>query len=382
MIYRIHPNAVNLTWMTHQITMRVTRFVVSLLIFPFYIPSPHPLLSTGNGADHAERGTITSSDHLLRRLARAIHRNTGDDNRAGGCHAGRRRLALKLEQSVRSMYADANKCCRLRVRACRTLGSCAAVCRRWLPRSRSLQWEVLDFSDLKTYARVHRLFRLASSVHATIVPHIKRICLQLFEGNDINDDHVDSDGNYPGLTQTFREVRALKALQSIVIIAPLVSKIDADTVAEVLKSLTQLKSLELANFTLDSFEDLRRIIGSCVGLESLYLNGLWEIARPTRLVLPPPPCPPLKIFSAIDCSRFAGRLLLWMMEERNTQRPGTIFIGANDVHVLQRKFGEFLRYSGPALHKLCIEQNPHARSITDPALDADLDSEIYTPFEP
>lgn len=209
---------------------------------------------------------------------------------------------------------------------------------------------------------------------------VESMSVSVYEGEEIADSHVDSDGCLPPLTALFTGVTVLSALESIAIYSPLLSKVDGDILEDALKSLPQLRSLELANFTLDSFQELRRVIGACVGLNSIYLNGLNQNAMITGWNIPQPPCPLLKMFSAMDC-QFVGAMFKWM-EESYSQGVGTIFIGANNSYRRQAEFGKFLRQNGPALQKLCIEQNPIPLAERNPYTIEVPNSEPYTPFEP
>lgn len=249
------------------------------------------------------------------------------------------------------------------VRDCRALGNCAAVCKRWVPRSRSLQWGSLDFSDFRSLDFLRSLLALASSSHATITPHIKRFTVPLVEGVETSDEHRLPNGQRPILMRIFMGIPTIYALRSISVFGIFTSGVEGEVIADVLGSLTQLKSLELANFTLDSFAVLQQIVASCPGLESLYVSYLRERSEPTRpppTLPPPPPCPPLRFFSSMDCT-FTARLLAWIGEGAQASRPGFIFMGGNDAYKHQRRFGSFLRNLGPELKALCIEQNDIAR---------------------
>lgn len=204
---------------------------------------------------------------------------------------------------------------------------------------------------------------LASSSHATIVPHVKRISLILHEGDEVSDSRIVRGCKIPYTTILLLGVKTFSSLRSIIILGDRRTKVDGEVIAEVLASLLHLKSLVLDDLTLDNFEVLCDIVGSCTGLESLYLTGINEISEPAVISQgAPPPCPPLKIFGAMNCA-FTARLLAWIGESQ-ARRPETVFMGGNDVYRHQGRFAKFLRNLGPALKELWIEQNPVEGSLT------------------
>lgn len=234
---------------------------------------------------------------------------------------------------------------------------------------------------------------LVSSEYGTIVPHIKQISVPLFEDHETPDEHRvsdgrrldfalvrrnilatddrrDSDGRRPYATRYFMPIKHLVGLRSIVLFGLDDCGIEEEEVAEVLGSLPQLRSLELARFTIDSFPALCSIVTSCPRLERLYLTDIVErgIHSSGSLYLKllkaqsegtdvPPPCPALQLCSVTHCA-FTDRLLLWIAEGSRASQPGFIFIGCDDAHQHQGKVGYFLRNAGPALKHLCIEQRP------------------------
>lgn len=184
------------------------------------------------------------------------------------------------------------------------------------------------------------------------------------------DDRRDSDGRLPYATRYFMPIKHLVGLRSIVLFGLDDCGIEEEVVAEVLGSLPQLRSLELARFTIDSFPALCSIVTSCPRLERLYLADIVErgvhSSRSMYLKMlkaqsegtdVPPPFPALQLFSVTHC-RFTDRLLVWIAEGSRASQPGSVFIGCDDAHLYQGKVGHFLRTAGPALKRLCIEQRP------------------------
>lgn len=199
---------------------------------------------------------------------------------------------------------------------------------------------------------------LVPASHGTIAPHIKRIAIPLLEGPEASHDHRLPNDKLPNPMYAFvRMVLHLSHLRSVMIYGRTISRVEAELVADVLRTCSHLRSLELSNFILDSFPVLQEVVASCSRLEDLYLSAL-ALTLPSERTssLPSPPCPPLKLFSTINCT-FTERMLAWIGEGAQASQPGCVFIGADEARKHQRRFGSFLRNVGPALKTLCIQQN-------------------------
>ncbi|KZP02428.1 hypothetical protein FIBSPDRAFT_970000 [Athelia psychrophila] len=80
----------------------------------------------------------------------------------------------------------------------RDLGSCAAVCRNLIPRSRSLQFKTLDFSRYHSEDHLNQFFDIISSTHATITSHVLRIALDV-SGQHLSPDELERFGSLQAL---------------------------------------------------------------------------------------------------------------------------------------------------------------------------------------
>lgn len=217
--------------------------------------------------------------------------------------------------------------------------TCAAVCKDWLYRSRSIQFKSLDFTPRHTWNRLSLLMDLLSSPHATIAPHVRQIVVPL-HGND--------------WLIPFARIGQLHALRSVILHSlDCISLIPAKEVVSVLGSLTELRSLRLAHFGISSYTQLQDVVVACPRLERLYLEDLYislSVIQPyvsTR----PSPCPPgLHLFSVSDIP-FDQAFFGWV------SRPSQLrSICISFAHVLYDgpELSILLRDQGSALRHLCI----------------------------
>lgn len=291
---------------------------------------------------------------------------------------------------------------------CRDLANCAAVCKDWVPHSRSLLFQTLNFYP--KFGSLTSLLNLISSPHGTIQPHIKRIALPFFEKlasstpscsseegtssssseEDVLSNPSEGDGPHedgapgdqrPIPMHIFLRVSNLSALQSITLFGIFRTHVPEDAIITVLAGLTQLRSLEIANLNFRSFPGLRDIVASCIGLQRLYINGIRCTERPgqspTWSHQQQPPCPPLQLLSIVDCTPTPS-LLDWVLKDAQACQLRAIFMDGNEAHRHQAKFGALLWNLGSGLQKLCIEQ-PRSRFLQPKG--EHFHSHLSTPLE-
>lgn len=150
----------------------------------------------------------------------------------------------------------------------RDLGTCAAVCRNWVPRSRSLQFKTINFGPPWTVDRLHRFLDLLPSAHVTIIPHVLEITVA-FEVHrwELWDEAI------------IQRLASLRALQSVIFTEALVPQTPpmVEAIANTLRSLPNLVSLALIDIPFESFVPLQHIVAACRGLERLYIHRIQEV---------------------------------------------------------------------------------------------------------
>ncbi|KZP02912.1 hypothetical protein FIBSPDRAFT_905427 [Athelia psychrophila] len=132
----------------------------------------------------------------------------------------------------------------------RDLVTCAAVCKDWLYRSRSIQFKSLDFTPRHTWNRLSLLMDLLSSPHATIAPHVRQIVVPL-HGND--------------WLIPFARIGQLHALRSVILHS-------LDCI-----SLIPAKEVVPAPYYTEAFEDAYLDLGHNDRLEVLSLLGCGPV---------------------------------------------------------------------------------------------------------
>ncbi|KAF7969161.1 hypothetical protein HWV62_28212 [Athelia sp. TMB] len=225
------------------------------------------------------------------------------------------RQVVPCNESVPFKY-----CIRLVVDENRTLEACAMVCWRWLQRCRALQFEIVDFSKVTqflqepgapshSYARnrgLTSLLNLTLPASETITPHIRQLKL----GMDVWPLERSKD---------FLRIAPMHNLEFLSIDSywePPMGPIHFHDMVTALGSLTNLKKLKLTRtWTLQSFEQLRDMLGACRRLEHLVIRKIQSkfykdrtsLYQP-RLPLSPPT---LSILTLVKCA-FETQLLTWL----------------------------------------------------------------------
>lgn len=268
---------------------------------------------------------------------------------------------------MRSIYPDAY-ILNLELGCFRDLGVCAAVCKDWTPRSRSIQFKSLDLSAPSSPNRLERFFRLLSSPQATIPLHVLQIAMPLvLYDTDIHDDLM-IDGTM------MRRLAPLRALQSVIFkgddeIEPV--DIDPGTIVAIidtLRSLPDIVSLELVLFKVESFDLLQQMVVVCPGLLRLYISdvdvfggGLGygddhlpvDITPPNHTGPPPLPCPSLQLLSVVRSS-FSGDLFEWIGMLPLSPQLHSICIDFDAMMLWPARFEQLVEKVGSNLHTLCI----------------------------
>ncbi|KAF7976654.1 hypothetical protein HWV62_1230 [Athelia sp. TMB] len=194
-----------------------------------------------------------------------------------------------------------------------TLATCALVCRHWLRHSRALQFKSVDLTprplDFYDTEFLTSFLELLRSQVATITPHIQHIKLYFAD---------------PG--PQFRSDLAL--LSSFVAIGTMSLELNpereymGDTVKEIvpfLRSLSNLKKLELISWKYETLEQLQSIVYACHRLEDLDIVGGLHL-QPVLETLstsdstPTPPSLPTSL-RALKASSFSSEkyLLPWLV---------------------------------------------------------------------
>ncbi|KZP21411.1 hypothetical protein FIBSPDRAFT_1044164 [Athelia psychrophila] len=241
----------------------------------------------------------------------------------------------------------------------------ASVCRVRSAQHRSQrpQFKSLDFSTLATRSRLSPFLDLISSPHETIALHVHKIALRFY------------GGTHALATPILMRIASLRALESISLRAYSVTMSGSppvDGIAAWLGSFANLRRMKLAVFALDSFSQLRDIVGACRRLEDLAISATYCANGDSMQHLSPPEpqtlcCkqplsplfPSLQVLSTINCS-FNEQLFECLGGSASSLPLRSLSIGLEAVFRLQDPLGRLLRALGPTLKEL------HIRCYGDP----------------
>lgn len=258
----------------------------------------------------------------------------------------------------------------------RDLLTCAAVCKKWVPRSRCLKFEVVDVST----DQLGRLLDLVQASSTTITPYVKHIEIS-FEEESLA---------YP-VYETMKRLASLHALKTIIFKnadEPL-SPDAVEAIGTTLGSLTNLTSLEVIDIPFKCFDPLQHIVSACHGLDKLYITGVDKVEEeeeekkeeeedpdhsdhppepPTmgpsahdKIVIAPPhyaqspalPCVPLQLLCIVGCD-FSHELFRWVHMPASYHRLTCLCLDFNNTFYDPKTVGRLLRDLGPTLQNLCF----------------------------
>lgn len=260
----------------------------------------------------------------------------------------------------------------------RDLGSCAAACRNWVPRSRSKQFNAVRVS---TVDRLPIFLDLVEASNATITPYIQRIELSFEAEPSAYSDNA-----------TMKRLTSLYALQAVIFKDGVVSPKSCmvEIMGTTLRSFGSLVSLELADIAFESFIPLQHIVAACHRLERLYITNVNEgeeeeeqtevdgekaeaddgdytfgpSVQDKMVTLPPRyaqfprlPCAPLQLLCLVACE-FSLDLLAWVNVPASCQNLTCICLDFNDTFHNTRVVGGLLRGLGANLKELCFVDWP------------------------
>lgn len=231
-----------------------------------------------------------------------------------------------------------------------TLAKCALVCWSWLQRSRSLQFKSLNFGHNSDSPCLVSLFDLIRSTTLTVLPYVRRIALCLLIMRT------------PIPRSDFAYLNSFAGLESISLLGylppPTGGEITVEDFVTLLGSFRNLKKLELHLWKLDTFEQVRDMVGACHALEELAITNVRASRAPREPLykprLPVPP-PPLRLLRVTGCA-FEGELVAWLMSQPPTIKSLEIGCGAFVSH--SPRTGKLLRALRPSLRDLLIHCAP------------------------